>query len=275
MTGRPITLEEQRAADAVARVLNAIVTPRDVIGVPDMSYDFDMLLGDGRTVALEITAASDQDTVCQLAQAFKRDWSAPSLRNDWQIGVDRVPGQRPVDLNPVRKSIEPILATYERFGLVEIGAVAMRRPIPPLGAHGDVVDAMIRMFALGVTMARCHRPADPPGSALVLLSIHGEHGANVDEVNTLVETHIAANIDKLQLADTDERHLYVWVNATTPDAELALHVGETPSRTPNIPNVCIPMIPYTQSGVFGRGRRRPRSGRRLGTYPLAHLLRGA
>jgi hypothetical protein len=39
--------------------------------------------------------------------------------------------------------------------------------------------------------------------------------------------------------------------------------------------VLIPVIPYTQSGVFGRGRRRPRSGRRLGAYPLAHLLRGA
>ena len=31
----------------------------------------------------------------------------------------------------------------------------------------------------------------------------------------------------------------------------------------------IPMIPYTQSDVFGRGRRRPRSGRRLGAYPVS------
>ena len=33
--------------------------------------------------------------------------------------------------------------------------------------------------------------------------------------------------------------------------------------------VRIPMIPYTQSDVFGRGRRRPRSGRRLGAYPVS------
>ena len=33
--------------------------------------------------------------------------------------------------------------------------------------------------------------------------------------------------------------------------------------------VRIPMIPYTQSDVFVRGRRRPRSGRRLGAYPVS------
>jgi hypothetical protein len=59
----------------------------------------------------------------------------------------------------------------------------------------------------------------------VLLSIHGGHAANVDEINALVETHVATNIDKLRQAHTGERHLYVWVNATTPDAELALHIG--------------------------------------------------
>jgi hypothetical protein len=201
-----------------------------------MSYDFDLLLGDGRTVALEVTAASEQDAVRQHAQAFKRDWPAPSLRSDWQIGVNRVPGQRPVDLNPVRRSIEPILVTYEQFGVTEIGAVAMRRPTPPLGAHADVVDALTRMFALGVTMARCHRPATPRGSALVLVSIHGGHGAHIDEVNALVERHVTANIDKLRLAHADERHLYVWVNATTQEAELALHIGQTPSSPPRFPD---------------------------------------
>jgi hypothetical protein len=235
VTGRAITPEEQRAADAVARVLRATVTPRDIDGAPDMSYDFDLLLTDGRKVALEITAASDQDTLRQHAQAFKRDWAAPSLQSDWQIGVNRVPGQRPVDLIPVRKLIEPILAIYERFGITEIGAVAMWRPIPPPGSHSEVADAMKRMFALGVTMARCHRPANPPGSALVLLSIHGGHGANIEELNQLVEEHAAANIKKLRLANADERHLYVWVNATTPDAELALHIGETPTLIPVLP----------------------------------------
>jgi hypothetical protein len=140
-----------------------------------------------------------------------------------------------VDLNPVRKSIEPILTIYERFGVTEIGAVAMWQPIPPPGSYAEVADAMKRMFALGVTMARCHRPANPPGSALVLLSIHGGHGANIEELNQLVEEHAASNIKKLRLANVDERHLYVWVNATTPDAELALHIGETPTSIPTLP----------------------------------------
>jgi hypothetical protein len=42
-----------------------------------------------------------------------------------------------------------------------------------------------------------------------------------------------------------------------------------PSHPRHSITVRIPMIPYTQSDVFGRGRRRPRSGRRLGAYPVS------
>jgi hypothetical protein len=41
------------------------------------------------------------------------------------------------------------------------------------------------------------------------------------------------------------------------------------ARTDCHDDLRIPMIPYTQSDVFVRGRRRPRSGRRLGPYPVS------
>jgi hypothetical protein len=33
----------------------------------------------------------------------------------------------------------------------------------------------------------------------------------------------------------NERHLYFWVDSTTPEAELALHTWKTPSSPPQLP----------------------------------------
>ena len=63
----------------------------------------------------------------------------------------------------------------------------------------------------------------------------------------------------------------IEITLTTPNAvelirhlrgELGISVGAGTVRDASAARVRIPMIPYTQSDVFGRGRRRPRSGRR-------------
>jgi hypothetical protein len=62
-------------------------------------------------------------------------------------------------------------------------------------------------------------------------------------------------------------------NALFPPPNSPTHERESTGPLPSHPRhsitVRIPMIPYTQSDVFGRGRRRPRSGRRLGAYPVS------
>ena len=76
--------------------------------------------------------------------------------------------------------------------------------------------------------------------------------------------------------------LVVTTQEKRPDVTGAVLVGNpfnlvaafrVPDSVSIWPDLCrimrIPMIPYTQSDVFGRGRRRPRSGRRLGAYPVS------
>jgi hypothetical protein len=55
MPGRALDVGEWRAAKAVASLLGGNVVAHDLEGSPDGSYDFDVLLADGRTVALEVT----------------------------------------------------------------------------------------------------------------------------------------------------------------------------------------------------------------------------
>lgn len=82
------------------------------------------------------------------------------------MGINRQIGQPPVNLIPVRKTIESIIAVYEQFGVTQIGAVGMQSAIPPAGISSEVTDAMKQMFALGVTMARAHSPVTGPRSLI-------------------------------------------------------------------------------------------------------------
>lgn len=233
MTGRKITAAEHRAAEAVVAFVGGTIVDRDVDGAPDKTVDFDVLLTDGRVVALEITAASDPEVVRLHAQAFKFEWPAPLLLNDWQIGVKHPLGGPTINLRPVQKGIESILVVFEHNGVANVGSVGMSRP--PVGVNQDVTDATTEMFNLGVTMARVHRRAKAPGKAMVLNSIHGGHGSNANEMNELVEINAMANIEKLRDAEGDEKHLFVWIDSSRPEAELAMHLGQMPFGSPTLP----------------------------------------
>jgi hypothetical protein len=252
MTGRAITEEEKRAAKFVASCLGGNYVPRDIDGAPPMTHDFDIHVYD-KVIALEITSASDKAMMTQTAQAFKREWPAPSLANDWQIGVNRTAGQSQVDLNPVKKKIEKVLAVFERHDVKEVGAVGLSTPPRWHGAPQDVIDATTEMFVLGVTLARMHRPAKIPGGALVLPSIHGGHGADADDLIGLAERDGKSNAEKLQNAEADERHLWIWVDGTTPDAELAMHLGHMPSGPPELPTG-VDVVWAAMLGVTGLGQ---------------------
>lgn len=67
------------------------------------------------------------------------------------------------------------------------------------------------------------------------MSIHGGFTADVDKVNQLAVIEAGANSAKLAAADADERHLFVWLRLTHPDAELAVHTGPPPSSPPALP----------------------------------------
>lgn len=57
MAGRKMDASELAAAEIVAAYLEGRQEPRDVETARDGTHDFDVLLNDGRRVALEVTAA--------------------------------------------------------------------------------------------------------------------------------------------------------------------------------------------------------------------------
>jgi hypothetical protein len=52
-----LSLEEDWAGEIVATYLDGTYEARDVRGAPDATHDLDIVLADGRTIALEVTSA--------------------------------------------------------------------------------------------------------------------------------------------------------------------------------------------------------------------------
>lgn len=236
MAGREISAEEQRAGDAVASALDGKLIPRDVEGAPELTYDFDVVLPGHRTVALEVTSSADEMVLSLLAQAYKRRWNVPGLENDWQVGVAHPVGGSSVAMNRVRKEIGPVLAVFEQNGVTEIGSVSPVRRRTPDDAYAEVTEAARRMFGLGVLLARLVAPKRDPLAA-VLISVHGSAVGNAQEINRLVEAAATSNSEKLAAASADERHLFVWIHPSTPNAELAMYTGSVPPAPPAVPDV--------------------------------------
>lgn len=141
-------------------------------------------------------------------------------------------------MNSLVKVVESLLAVLERHKIAEVGNVISAYRKPPSGAHHEVVEACEQMFSLGVILALSLTPAVPVEVPLVLFSIHGGATSNPDRVNRLVEAAAESNRAKLADADADadERHLFVWVDPSTSDAELAMFQDRPPHYPPALPS---------------------------------------
>jgi hypothetical protein len=64
----------------------------DVEGAPDGSYDFDIVLSDGRRIAVEITTPEDGAALAMTKAAFLPKHAAPGLAQSWWLAV-RADGQ--------------------------------------------------------------------------------------------------------------------------------------------------------------------------------------
>jgi hypothetical protein len=153
---------EFAAGHLVAQLLGGHADPQDVPGAPSATVDFNVVLPEGRVVALEITAAADSDVVAETVAAFGREWKSPELRNNWMIGIGRRVGGDPVPIRDVMAGMMPILALFERNdeSTVEVRYSPRYRTKPP-EVSNHVHDAMIEMFDLGVEVARVWSSPDP------------------------------------------------------------------------------------------------------------------
>lgn len=226
---------EFAAGHLVAQLLGGHADPQDVPGAPSATVDFNVVLPEGRVVALEITAAADSDVVAETVAAFGREWKSPELRNNWMIGIGRRVGGDPVPIRDVMAGMMPILALFERNdeSTVEVRYSPRYRTKPP-EVSNHVHDAMIEMFDLGVEVARVWSSPDPGEDGQIYPTISAGVSSDSAKINALVVERAEKKVDKLRAATADERHLFVWMDHSHADAELAFATLGPPSA-PAIP----------------------------------------
>lgn len=244
---------EVAAGNIAAGVLGGQAVPRDVEGAPDATHDFDVVLPDGRRVALEVTSAADREVLSLLAAA-SRERTTADLRNDWQIGVEQMVGGSAVKISRLMNEIVGVLEVFERNGLTEVEtrhSPQYTKAAP--GTPQEVIEATMRQFELGAIVTRAWGPRKSPEAAHLYVTVHGGFGADIDKVNALVVTETEANRAKLVAAKADERHVFIWLNPSHPDAELAVHTGPPPATPPAIPAGIDVVWLATQGGAEGFG----------------------
>ena len=121
-------------------------------------------------------------------------------------------------------------------------------------ADPAVVEAVRRLVRLGVDRGRVWAVEGEP--RLFFIG-HGGLRADSEEVNRLVEFHAHAgdNLRKLAAADADERHLFVWITGSHPQAELAMYAMGPPETPPNLPEGLDVVWAQNESGNLWRARR--------------------
>jgi hypothetical protein len=234
VAGRKLDAEELEAGAAAAAVLGGTAVPTDVDGAEDMTHDFDILCPGGRRIALEITSTRDETVLGLLDVAFGRTWTAPGLANDWQVVVPHPVGHSSVRMDRVMREVVPIVAVFESHGLHGANDTDAA---PWRSSAGDavVVSAIRRMEALGVLALREFAPRPSSREAELYATVRHGFGADVDTVNRFVEIHANANAAKLLTADADERHIFVLVDPSSPEAQLAMSTGPPPTSMPVLP----------------------------------------
>jgi hypothetical protein len=230
--GSALPPEEQQAGDIVAAHLGGTVHPRDISGAPPETHDLDVMLPDGRRIAVEVTSAREP-SLEGLARAGPRSrHPAPGLTYDWWIGL---PYDGTVGVKKLVGEAALHLRVVEQAGRESIGGVLpAERRVPP-DASQEETRSIHALFELRVDFARRWGPADADRPAELLVSCHG--GASSDFVALCghLEDQAQAKVSKLIAAKADQAHLFIWVLGSASDAELALSTLPPPSVPPQLP----------------------------------------
>jgi hypothetical protein len=235
MAGRQLSPEEIEAAGLVAHALGGVANPLDVESAPDLTPDFDVIVGQ-RRIALEVTAAKDELVLAAVATAFGRDWDAGDLSNDWHISLAQAGNGRSVHVQTVMRRLPPLLGALEVLGVADSLEVSEWPPeMFRMDGNKHLVETIVKLARLGVLAVRPFGPAQQSGHARLIPTFRGGFSSNVDQVNTLVTREAEANLKKLLLSSADERHLFIWIHASEPEAEFGVFQGQPPTRSVELP----------------------------------------
>jgi hypothetical protein len=185
----------------------------------DSTPDFEVTLPGGETIALKVTSSADEAVLRQAAQAFKRKWPAPSLNYNWWIGLGETPSGLLPKLKEVAVAVEQWLAACESAGVTEI----------------EDAGAAPELAKFGVRFARRMEPPEHSHQPELLFSFLSAAQSAPDQVSSLVEAAAVSNAAKLRASAASERHLFVWIDGSTANAELAVALSPPPTAGPTLP----------------------------------------
>jgi hypothetical protein len=182
---------ECRAAQLLQQVLDGQVTWRDAPGAPPGTHDFDLVLPDGRTIAVEVTSATDPAAEAFWRAVTKASWRAPTLKRSWLLDV-----QTGTNVRAMRRRVEPLLRQLENAGVWQF----------------DEQDQKVaQLVSLGVRGGAAVNWGQPPE-----ILVTGGVGGAVDPEFARMAVEVVAraqdNRNKLLRAGAHERHLVVWID---------------------------------------------------------------
>jgi hypothetical protein len=199
---------DQRLAERiVARTLGGKAESRDVPGAPDGTHDFDLLLPDGRVIAVEVTRYTESGRVQQVAEI--RRWWADEERKAWI--VDRLSHGWHVTVGPeahirrLHAAIGGLLQVLEQKGLRKLRTTVS----PASTADEESKAAVSRLHDLGVWVVWMFDSLKAGEVVVVPFEAGGSTGQ--DLVSAMVEAKAGDKVKTLAGVEADERHVFIWV----------------------------------------------------------------
>jgi len=224
--------EEEWVRVTLERELSAKVVQHDDGSKPAM-YDLRVEYDDGRTAAVEVTAAADAETIefWNLMNTSGR-WIVPELSGGWVVHV--LPSAR---VKRIRAELPPLLQGFERTGKRAYGRGA------PAEGHVQLAEE------LGIVRA-FQGDTDFPGSIYVYPDLPIERrAAFVGDTGDPVAEWLGPFLKgaeredvriKLADAEADETHAFVWIPGFTPAPFVVVDVlmraeVSLPTHDPDLP----------------------------------------
>lgn len=230
--------EEQWAGDLLSSLLGAREwLARDVPGGPSGQHDLDLVMPDGRQIAVEVkTYTSPEVAEFDALRSELNPVSAPSLRDGWHLDFD-LSNDEAADatvsiplLKEVVPLLEPILARIEGEGLQQ-AVVNLADPNASANAPEHPICDELRSLRL-----RRAFPAPWMDSGQIHLGrAEAVMWYGPDSIAEVVETLLSPVHTKLLKAKengADESHLFVWVPPGAPRSEEASLATATAPPSP-------------------------------------------
>lgn len=226
---------ETEAAWTLATLLGGRPTRRDGRGAPARTHDFDIVCGYGRVIALEVTSSVVPEVVQFWDAVEALDWQFPGLSRSWSVSLNAPrPGYSGTN---VRRFHHEAPALFSALSQDIDGGHRDYFHGPPHPSLGPAaIEAIGKLKALGV---RNGSPIDTmTGDAAVILVGSVGPGGWTDgrSVNEAVAKAAVDNLDKLLQAEADERHLFLWVDATDNASNVAMATFSVPTDVPSLPD---------------------------------------